>query len=238
MLICPCSPRPAPPCPVSRWCRSRCSSGRSTAAETSRATKRWRTCWRCDGWCQLCGMWVPSTKLFHPACVATSSCLPPAPTAAASPGSEQRLPILPLNCCLPLPQKFYSDPDRYAYSFQHYVLLSRVREVGGQLLQQQGRAARPGYPGMPFSALLGPFCMPVQLPLTQHPTCVPAVLPAHTQPLRVAGCFCHVRLFNFFFDVRLRRTSSRGQGTASSCECWSAQSSQTARWERAAASKP
>ncbi|KAI7842119.1 hypothetical protein COHA_004312 [Chlorella ohadii] len=25
-------------------------------------------------------------------------------------------------------EKFYSDPDRYAYSFQHYVLLSRVRE--------------------------------------------------------------------------------------------------------------
>ncbi|PRW45341.1 deoxycytidine kinase [Chlorella sorokiniana] len=25
-------------------------------------------------------------------------------------------------------EKFYSDPDRYAYSFQHYVLLSRVQE--------------------------------------------------------------------------------------------------------------
>lgn len=50
-----------------------------------------------------------------------SSCLP-RPERLPSPG--------PLAAC-PL-QKFYSDPDRYAYSFQHYVLLSRVQEVGGR----------------------------------------------------------------------------------------------------------
>jgi hypothetical protein len=28
-------------------------------------------------------------------------------------------------------EKFYSDPRRYAYSFQHYVLMSRMEKVGG-----------------------------------------------------------------------------------------------------------
>lgn len=43
--------------------------------------------------------------------------------------------VLASNCRCPLLQKFYSDPDRYAYSFQHYVLLSRVQEVGGRHVQ-------------------------------------------------------------------------------------------------------
>ena len=31
-------------------------------------------------------------------------------------------------------EKFYSDPHRYAYSFQHYVLMSRMKKVGARLI--------------------------------------------------------------------------------------------------------
>lgn len=46
-------------------------------------------------------------------------------------------------------QKFYSDPQRFAYSFQHYVLVSRMAEVGapapaaGSVLPTRSRADRP-----------------------------------------------------------------------------------------------
>jgi hypothetical protein len=105
-------------------------------------------------------------------------------------------------------QKFYSNPQRFAYSFQHYVLMSRMQAV-----RARGRAVQlPGPAELARGPASGAAERSTTLRLAQGGASTLPRRPS-TASFRPASC----------------RTASPATVTRR-CALWSAPSSQTARW--------